>query len=138
MTEKNIRMICTDCPRGCCLEIAEFGVGDELEITGNLCPKGEAYALRELINPMRTITTTVKTSYRDFPRLPVKTDGPVPLKDIFKFMTVINKILQTNPTKPGDLIKENLLDSNINLIATAEFQKEKRETTDNTDKREKK
>ncbi len=40
------------------------------EISGLKCDRGRDYTLRELINPARILTTTVKTDFKDFPRLP--------------------------------------------------------------------
>ncbi|MFA6370273.1 MAG: molybdopterin oxidoreductase, partial [Bacilli bacterium] len=45
-----IKLICTSCPRGCHLQVDE-----NLNVTGNHCPRGIAYARDEITNPRRYI-----------------------------------------------------------------------------------
>ena len=55
-------LICIVCPNGCRLHgvLTEEG---KLEVTGNRCIRGNAFAGTELTNPTRSITTTVKTVF---------------------------------------------------------------------------
>ena len=119
MAPKTVRMTCISCPLGCDLEVCQ--TGDAIEIEGNRCKKGVDYASQELTNPMRSITTTVKTSFRDVPRLSVKTDGEIPLKDMYAFMAEINAIEVAERLRPGDMVKAGLLGSEVNLIATCDM-----------------
>ena len=120
---------CIVCPVGCNIEVEYTETNNNIKINkennfnvinikGNQCIRGKEYVIQELINPARVITTTVKTIYADFPRLPVKTDKPVPLKDIFIFMKEINKITIDRKVKIGEIVAKNLCGSDINLIAT--------------------
>ena len=47
-------LICIVCPRGCHLTIDE-----NKNVTGNSCPRGVQYAINEVTNPMRMLTSTV-------------------------------------------------------------------------------
>jgi len=114
--EKKTVITCIACPLGCTLEVTKQG--DEFNIEGNKCKKGIEYAKQELTNPMRSITSTVKTTFSDFPRLSVKTDAMVPLKDIFLYMEEINSLVIDQRLKPGDVVKNNLRGSEVNLVAT--------------------
>ena len=116
MKEKLATMTCITCPQGCTLELFQGDAG--YEVTGNTCKKGKAYAIQEYQNPMRSITSTVKTAFRDFPRLSVKTDGEVPLKDIFLFMEEINKVFVKKKLKTGQVVLKNMRKSGVNLVAT--------------------
>ena len=51
-------MICIVCPVGCHLTVDE----ETLEVTGNRCPRGAKYGKKELTNPTRMLTSTVKTN----------------------------------------------------------------------------
>ena len=51
------KLICIVCPMGCHLDV---DVEDDYAVTGNQCKRGIAYAKKELTNPTRTITSTVK------------------------------------------------------------------------------
>lgn len=121
--------VCIQCPIGCLIKVKipenfnpEIIKDSSFIIEGNKCPKGKEYVQKEVINPERTITTTVATIFKNYPRLPVKTDKEVPLKDIFKYMKEINKIVVKDEVKIGTIIKNNLLDSEINLVATSNIE----------------
>ena len=72
------RIICVLCPRGCRITI--LPQEEEYGISGNSCPKGREYALQEIKEPLRTLTTTVCTAFPDFPRLTVRTDREIPFR----------------------------------------------------------
>jgi CxxC motif-containing protein len=113
-------LVCIACPQGCRLSaVKKDGV---FEFTGNKCKKGLAYGEQELTCPMRSITTTVRTAFDDFPVVPVKTSGDIPLEKIFSFMKIINDVKVSERLKPGDVIIENLLDSGVDLVATANME----------------
>lgn len=116
------KLTCIVCPRGCTIIVKALEYRkDEYEITGNLCPKGKEYALSEMTNPKRSITTTVKTVYRSFPRLPVRTDAEVDLKNIFPVMNALNSIEVNHPVSSGEIIASNILGTGINIVATSDM-----------------
>ena len=78
---------CIVCPRGCSLSI-----DDDKNVTGNTCPRGKEYAINEVTNPKRTITTTIRVSNRVDTVVSVKTSEAVPKDLIFKVMEEINKV----------------------------------------------
>ena len=45
-------LICISCPIGCHIQ-AEMTAAGEVEVSGNRCPRGKAYALNELTDPKR-------------------------------------------------------------------------------------
>lgn len=106
-------LICINCPRGCHLKVDE-----NLNVTGNTCPRGETYAKAELTHPTRTLTSTVAISSLEETRLPVKTNSPLPKELIFKAMDEINKIKVNAPIKIGDIIIKNILNSGVDIVAT--------------------
>ncbi len=112
----SMKLTCITCPIGCLLSVKS--VDGKFVITGNKCKKGEVYAISELTNPKRIITSTVQTVFSDFPRVSVKTDREVPLKDLFKYMDEINKTVVSKRLKPGDIIISNILGTQTNLTAT--------------------
>jgi len=119
MESKTAVITCISCPLGCAIEIER--AGEEFTVQGNRCKKGKDYAQQELVCPMRSITSTVQTSFRDFPRLSVKTDREVPLREIFRFMTVINGIIVNKRMKPGDVVARGLCGIEVNLVATGDM-----------------
>lgn len=68
-------LICIVCPKGCHLHVDEE---NGYAVTGNSCPRGADYGKKELVNPTRVITSTVKITGGIHHRLPVKTDRDIP------------------------------------------------------------
>lgn len=98
MTDSVI-VTCIECPRGCRITVTKKDGGYHVE--GNRCRRGEEYAVREAECPLRTLTTTVRTTFPDLPRLPVRTSAEVPLEDIFRFMKGINRFTLKDRVPPG-------------------------------------
>ena len=69
-------LICIVCPKGCHLTAEQTAEG--WQITGFGCPRGQQYGIAEMTNPTRVVTSTVRITGGVHPRLPVKTDGPLP------------------------------------------------------------
>ncbi|MBQ1976910.1 MAG: DUF1667 domain-containing protein [Clostridia bacterium] len=109
-------LICIVCPRGCHLRIDENGT-----VTGNGCKRGVDYAHAELTAPVRTLTSTVKITGATLPRLPVKTDRPIPKNKIAEAMAVLNGVTVSAPVRLGQVIVENIADSGADLVATREM-----------------
>ena len=51
-------LICINCPMGCPLTVT-LEDGEVVSVTGNTCPRGDAYGRKEVTNPRRIVTTTV-------------------------------------------------------------------------------
>ncbi len=106
-------MTCIVCPVGCHLTI-----DSNHHVTGNKCPRGENYALIELTDPKRMLTTTIRTISSSKPRLPVKTSHPIPKRLLFEALIEINEIIISKNVKIGDVIIHNILETHVNIIAT--------------------
>lgn len=106
-------LTCIICPMGCPLQI-ELEDGRVVKVSGNTCPRGEKYAIQECINPMRTVTTTVRCE--DGQMIAVKTDRPIPKDKVSECMKIINKANPCLPIEIGYVIIEDVFGSNI--IAT--------------------
>ncbi len=114
-------MICIVCPKGCRLTVDP----EKETVTGNACQRGEKYALEEIRNPTRTLTTTVSIEGALHPRLPVKTSKPIPKEKMQKAMEIAGKIKIQAPVKLGDVIAENILDTGADLIASRNMELER-------------
>lgn len=107
------KLICIVCPRGCHLEVDE-----KLNVTGNFCKRGEAYGKNEVTNPTRTVTSTVKLNSKNLRMLPVRTDKPISKSKMFEVIEVLKNIKVSAPIKSGEIIVKNILDTDVNIIAT--------------------
>lgn len=110
--------ICIVCPRGCHLEVDDQG-----NVTGNTCPRGKQYALNEISNPTRMITSTVAIASEELRRLPVMTSAPIPKGRIFDVMAEINKVRAKAPVHIDDIVIENVLGLGVDIIATRNIEK---------------
>lgn len=112
-------MVCIVCPVGCRLEISEDPTSESgYLVTGATCKKGEVYGVKELSNPTRLLTTTIKIKGASLPRIPVRTDSEIPKDKIFECMDLINKIELEAPVEMGQIIANNILDLDVNIIAS--------------------
>lgn len=111
-------LICIICPRGCRLT-----VDDNLNVTGNNCPRGSVYAKAELTHPVRMVTSTVAIESEIESRLPVKTSAAVSKDLMFKVIEEINKISVKAPILIGDVVIKNVLNTGIDIIATKDIRR---------------
>lgn len=70
---------------------------------------------------MRVLTTTVAVSGGDETLLPVRTAEAIPLKLHAQAMDLIRGLVANAPIHMGDVVLENLLDTNINLVASMDI-----------------
>lgn len=110
-------LTCIVCPRGCQLTVELDEKGAVLSVVGNSCPRGKQYATDECTHPMRTVTSSVRTSGGSV--VPVKTDRTIPKERMFDCMKEINRACVTLPVRIGDIVIENLLGTGANVVVTA-------------------
>lgn len=115
-------MVCILCPLGCKLEVIEDkSLEDGYLIYGGTCKRAKAYALKELKNPTRILTSTVKIEGGKLTRLPVRTKTEIPKDKILEAMDLINTIVVKVPVLMGDVLVENILDTGVDIIASRDL-----------------
>ena len=85
---KRKELICIGCPMGCPI-VVEMEDGKVLSVTGNTCPRGESYARKEVTNPTRIVTTTVRVDGGKVPMINVKTEQDIPKDKIFECIAAL-------------------------------------------------
>ncbi len=115
-------MICIVCPKGCRLTVDESA--DPIKVSGASCSRGVDYACSEVRDPRRVLTTTVRVSGGARSRVAVKTCAPIPKPLMFKAMATLADLTVSAPVTLGDVILHNLLDTKIDVIATANCKKD--------------
>ncbi|MCH4886503.1 DUF1667 domain-containing protein [Acidaminobacter sp. JC074] len=108
-------LICIACPVGCHLKVTE---GSEILVEHAKCKRGEAYGVKELTNPTRIVTSTMKIEGGLSSRIPVRTAEDIPKDKIFDCMKEINETTLTAPVKMGDVLIENVLGTGVNIVAS--------------------
>jgi CxxC motif-containing protein len=88
-----------------------------LSVSHNECKRGEVYAEKELVEPVRTLTTTIAVQGGSEVLLPVKTDGEIPKALLFQSMEILKRIRVKAPIKMGDLVFADILGTGVDVVA---------------------
>jgi len=109
-------LTCISCPVGCRMTV-EIEDGQVTSITGNACKRGEVYARQESIKPLRMVTAVAPVQGSAVP-VSLKTESPIPKDKIAACMAEINSLQLRLPILLGDVLKENVAGTGVNLVAT--------------------
>ena len=109
-------LICIGCPMGCNLTVSEEN--GEFTVTGNTCPRGVDYAKKELTDPRRTVTSSVRVTGGAAVMVPVKTATDIPKGKITECMREIHQLSVAAPVRIGDVLCENIAGTGVALVAT--------------------
>lgn len=113
---KKRELICIGCPMGCPI-VVEMEDGKVLSVEGNTCPRGESYARKEVTNPTRIVTTTVRVDGGKVPMINVKTEQDIPKDKIFECIAALRGVTIKAPIHIGDIILENVAGTGVNIVA---------------------
>lgn len=116
-------MVCIICPIGCHLTIEYDENNKPINVTGNSCPRGAAYAMKECTSPERILTTTIRVNNGTSPLVSVKSSTPLPKAKLLVAMQIINQLNVEAPINIGDVLIKNILDLNVDIIATSQIKK---------------
>lgn len=111
-----MKLVCINCPRGCNLEVTN--INGEIKVTGNSCIRGEQYAINEMTNPLRTVTTTLAIKSNLYSRLPVITSSPVPKDKIMDVCKALKGVEVKAPIKLGDVVVSKIIGLDVDIIAS--------------------
>lgn len=110
-------LTCIECPRSCALAV-DIENCRVVKVSGEKCPKGRDYAVSEVENPRRILTSTVRARGLNLKMVPVRTDRPIPKDRILEAAAEVRKIKLESPIKAGDVIVNNFLGLGVNMLAT--------------------
>lgn len=114
-------LICIVCPKGCHLKVDEE---NGYAVTGNSCEKGAAYGKKELTNPTRVVTSTVRVEGGEKRRVSVKTNRDIPKEKMLEAVALLDHVTLIAPVHIGDMVLENILNTGANFVATGTVEKE--------------
>lgn len=110
-------LICIVCPRGCHLKV------EDNNVSGNFCKRGELYAIKELSNPERMLTSTVEIVSDDIKRLSVVTSKPIPKDKMFDVMNEISHVKVKAPIAVGEIVISNVLGLGVDIVSSRNVKK---------------
>lgn len=110
-------MTCIGCPVGCALT-AQMLPDGSVRVTGNKCPRGAAYGEKELTNPTRIVTSTVRVAGRKDTVVAVKTASDIPKGKIMECMEALRGVTVTPPVRVGDVVLSDVAGTGVDIVAT--------------------
>ena len=111
-------LICIGCPLGCMLTV-EIDNGEVVNVTGNTCPRGKTYAEKEVTNPTRIVTSSVKVTGGDRPTVSCKTKSDIPKSKIFDVARALKDVEAVAPVSIGDVLVEDVAGTGVQIVATS-------------------
>ncbi len=115
--EAGDRLTCIVCPIGCSIEVEQAEDGS-IEVSGNRCRRGEAYAREEFSDPRRIITGTCAVDGGEWVRVPVRSSDGVPIESIERFLNAMYELRLHVPIDRGVTLARDLGGTGVDLIAT--------------------
>ena len=112
---------CIMCPQGCDIKV-ELEDGVIKSVTGNTCPKGEAYVTQEIQNPMRNIASSILVDGGELPLASVRLSGVIPKDRIFDVMAEIRRVELPAPVHEGDVAIADVLGLGVDVIVTKDVE----------------
>lgn len=119
--EEITKLICITCPKGCTLEVERDG--DTVIKVEQGCKRGHEYANRELVDPRRMVSSTVKISGGVHPLLPVYTSDAFPKPRIPELMAALRALKIKAPVRMNEVVLEDALKTGVNILASRDIPK---------------
>lgn len=120
---KQRHLTCIGCPLGCALTVT-LRDGAILDITGYTCKRGKLYAQKEVTNPTRIVTTTVRLcgSRSGAAVVSCKTAQDIPKDRIFAVIAALKPVCVQAPVRLGDVLLHDVAGTGVDVIATCDAQ----------------
>ncbi len=110
-------LTCIGCPMGCQLTVT-LQDGEVTEVTGNTCKRGDIYARKEVTNPTRIVTSSVRVNGGELQMVSCKTREDIPKGKIFDIVKALETVEVKAPVKIGDVVLADVCGTGVDVIAT--------------------
>ena len=117
MEERNLT--CISCPMGCSLTVV-MEQGTVVSVSGNTCKRGDIYARKEVTDPTRIVTTTVRVEGGEAEMVSVKTKEDIPKGKIFDCVRALKDVTVKAPIHIEDVILSDVAGTGMDIVATKE------------------
>jgi CxxC motif-containing protein len=112
-------LVCFVCPNSCRLVVIEKN--NELKVYNNRCPLGIDFARREINDPERTLTSTIKIDGGELPLVSVRSNNPVKRYELRDLIKQLDSITISAPISIGQVVMRNMGIKKVNIIATRQI-----------------
>ena len=120
MTEEK-NFICVSCPIGCGLNVT-IEDGEVINVKGNNCPRGAAYAKTELKDPRRVFASTVRVKNGKLPVCPIRSKTPAPKGKLFEIAEEVAKLEVYAPIKIGQVLIHEVCGTDVDIVASRDLE----------------
>ncbi|HJB82852.1 MAG TPA: DUF1667 domain-containing protein [Candidatus Mediterraneibacter intestinavium] len=110
-------LTCISCPMGCPITV-EMDGDEVVSVTGNTCKRGDVYARKEVTDPTRIVTSTVRVIGGKADMVSVKTKEDIPKGKIFDCVKALKGVEVEAPVKIGDVIVPDVAGTGVDIVAT--------------------
>ena len=115
-------LTCIGCPLGCALTVT-MNDNEVISVNGNTCPRGDAYARKEVTNPTRIVTSTVRVEGGVSPMVNVKTASDIPKSKFFECAAALKDVVAVAPVKIGDVLLADVAGTGVDIVAAKNIAK---------------
>lgn len=112
-----VNLICIGCPLGCPLTVEMEGQ-TVLSVSGNTCKNGEKYARKEVTNPTRIVTSTVRVTGGMLNVVSVKTASDIPKAKMIDCVQALKAVQVSAPVTMGQVLLSDIAGTGVAVIAT--------------------
>lgn len=116
-------LTCISCPMGCQITV-EMDGSEAVRVSGNTCKRGEIYARKEVTDPTRIVTTTVRVIGGKEDMVSVKTRSDIPKGKIFDCVKVLKSVVVEAPVHIGDVILPHAAGTEVDIVATKNVERQ--------------
>lgn len=117
--KKQEQFTCIGCPIGCSLLVTMHDE-DNIEVENNLCAIGDRYGRKEIVFPVRMVTSSVVVEGGDVSLVSIKTDQEIDKSKMLEVAAALKGVVVKAPVHIGQVIVENILGTGVNMVATRE------------------
>ena len=116
-------LTCIGCPLGCSITVT-LENGEIKDVAGYTCKRGHDYARKEVTNPTRIVTSTVRLtgSATGAAVVRCKTAQDIPKGKIFEIVAALRQVTAHAPVKIGDVLLTNAAGTGVDIVATKNVQ----------------
>lgn len=110
-------LTCIGCPMGCRLSV-EMEQGAVTAVSGNTCPRGEAYARKECVAPERVLTGTVRLQGGRMAVVPVRSAAGIPKDRLMDAARALNRVVLDSPAPAGTVAARDIAGTGVDMVTT--------------------
>ena len=116
-------LTCIGCPLGCSITVT-LENGEIKDVSGYTCKRGHDYARKEVTNPTRIVTSTVRLtgSTTGAAVVSCKTAQDLPKGKIFELVAALRQGTAHAPVKIGDVLLADAAGTGVDIVATKNVQ----------------